>query len=158
MQVKGVVSSVSGFAGGDKENPTYEEVSSGATGHAETVKIDFDSEKISYEDLLSIFFYIHNPTELNRQGDDVGTQYRSAIFYANAAQKNAAENFIASASRDKIYKKPIMTEIKPLQKFYRAEEYHQHYFEKNPNESYCALVVAPKVEKFKEAFKKFYRV
>jgi peptide-methionine (S)-S-oxide reductase len=158
VRVKGVISSVSGFAGGEKENPTYEEVSSGTTGHAETVKIEFDPAQISYDDLLSIFFYIHDPTSLNRQGDDVGTQYRSAIFYADEAQKNTAEGFVASLAKEQTYKKPIVTEITPLKKFYRAEEYHQHYFEKNPNESYCTFVVAPKVEKFKKTFKKFYRV
>jgi peptide-methionine (S)-S-oxide reductase len=155
--VKGVISSVSGFAGGEKENPSYEDVSSGTTGHAETVKIEFDSAQISYKNLLSIFFYLHDPTSLNRQGDDVGTQYRSAIFCADEAQKKVAEDFIASLAKEKTYKKPIVTEIKSLKKFYRAEEYHQHYFEKNPNESYCALVIAPKVEKFKKTFKKFYQ-
>ena len=156
-RVKGVVSSVSGFAGGEKENPSYEDVSSGTTGHAETVKIGFDPALISYKDLLSVFFYIHDPTSLNRQGDDVGTQYRSAIFYADEAQKKIADDFVSSLASEKTYKKPIVTEIMPLKKFYQAEEYHQHYFEKNPNESYCTLVIAPKVEKLKAAFKKFYR-
>ena len=157
VRIKGVLSSVSGFAGGDKESPTYEEVSSGKTGHAETVKVEFDPAQISYEDLLAVFFYIHDPTSLNRQGDDVGAQYRSAIFYADEAQKKIAEDFVFALAKEKAYKKPVVTEIKPLKKFYQAEEYHQHYFEKNPNESYCAFVVAPKVEKFKAAFKKFYR-
>jgi peptide-methionine (S)-S-oxide reductase len=156
LRVKGVVSSVSGYAGGDKADPTYEEVSSGATGHAETVKIEFDPALISYGDLLSIFFYIHDPTSVNRQGNDVGTQYRSAIFYENDGQKKSATDFVDALKRESAYKKPIVTEIKKLEKFYPAEDYHQRYFEKNPDKAYCALVIAPKVEKFKAAFKKFY--
>ena len=157
LRVRGVLSSVSGYAGGDKENPTYEEVSGGTTGHAETTKIEFDPAQISYEDLLSIFFYIIDPTSVNRQGNDAGTQYRSVIFYENEAQKKIAAAFINKLSQEKVYKKPIATEILPLNKFYQAEDYHQRYFEKNPDKAYCQMVVAPKVEKFKAAFKKFYQ-
>jgi len=158
LRVKGVLSSVSGYAGGQTPEPTYEEVSTGMTGYAETVKLEYDPAVIAYDDLLSIFFYVHDPTSLNRQGNDAGTQYRSTVFYETEAQKTAAEEFIASRQASGEYKKPIVTTIEPLVKFYRAEEYHQRYFEKNPDKAYCQLVIVPKVEKFKAAYKKFFVV
>lgn len=156
-RVKGVGSCISGYAGGTKENPTYEDVGTGKTGYAETEKIEYDKTVISYEDLLSIFFYIHHPSDLNRQGHDIGTQYRSAIFYDDDEQKEAAEKYIAELKASGKFEKPIVTEVKPLKKFYEAEEYHQRYFEHNLNEPYCAFVIVPKLEKFKAAFKKFYK-
>jgi methionine-S-sulfoxide reductase len=157
LRMKGIASVVSGFAGGAKDNPTYDDVATGRTGHAETVKIEYDQTIITYEDLLSIYFFIHDPTLLNRQGNDIGTQYRSAVFYANEEQKAAAEKFITELKDSGKYKKPIVTEVKPLVKFYLAEKNHTHYFENNLSDPYCAFVIAPKVEKFKNTFKKFYK-
>ena len=149
--VKGVKDVVSGYAGGHTENPDYRSVCSGATGHAEVVQITFDPSVVSYEELLDIFWKIHDPTTLNRQGADVGTQYRSVIFYHDEGQKKIAEESRAEAQ--KRFGAPIVTEIVPLTKFWPAEEYHQDYFRKNPYHGYCRAVVAPKVEKFRENFK-----
>ena len=152
-QIDGVIETVVGYSGGDVENPTYELVCTGTTGHAEVCQIKFNPEKISYQELLEIFFKTHDPTTLNRQGADVGTQYRSVIFYHNEIQKNLAINFIKNLERDGVFSKPIVTQLEPLKNFYRAEEYHQNYFEKNPYSTYCIFVVAPKVDKTKKLFK-----
>lgn len=150
-QVPGVISVTSGYAGGHTENPTYKEVCSGETGHAEVVQVEFDPQKVSYRELLDIFWQSHDPTSLNRQGADVGTQYRSIILYHNEEQKKIAEESKREIS--KYYDKPIVTEIVPLKKFYRAEEYHQNFYEKNPNYGYCVVVIKPKVEKVKKILK-----
>jgi peptide-methionine (S)-S-oxide reductase len=142
----GVKSVTSGYAGGAKENPTYEEVSTGTTGHAEVVQIEFDPEVISFGKILETFWDVHDPTTLNRQGADVGTQYRSIIFYANAAQKAAAEKSKAEAQKN--FSKPIVTQIVPFKKFFKAENYHQDYFRNHPDQPYCSIVIRPKVEKF----------
>jgi peptide-methionine (S)-S-oxide reductase len=149
-RAKGVRDVVVGYAGGRRPNPSYEQVCTGVTGHAEVVMIDYDENKISYDELLDIFFEIHDPTQLNRQGNDVGTQYRSVIFYLNEEQKEKALKKLEELKKNGIN---AVTEIKPLKAFYRAEDYHQNYFEKNPQNPYCAYVVAPKVVKFLEKFK-----
>jgi len=143
----GVKSVTSGYAGGTKENPTYKEVCTGVTGHAEVIQIEFDPQKISYEKLLEVFWEAHDPTTMNRQGADAGTQYRSVILYHNDAQKQAAEKSKELAQWR--FPRPIVTEIIPLTKFFKAEEYHQDYFRKNPNAPYCAVVISPKLEKLK---------
>ncbi|MDX1808547.1 MAG: peptide-methionine (S)-S-oxide reductase MsrA [Sulfurospirillaceae bacterium] len=148
--VKGVTKVESGYAGGDVKNPTYEQVCTGTTGHAEVVKITFDDKIVDLKKLLNIFFAVHDPTTLNRQGNDVGSQYRSVIFYFNDKQKEIAEEVIRSES-DK-FNKPIVTEVLKAPIFYKAEEYHQDYFKKNPNQGYCIYVVRPKVDKFIEKF------
>jgi peptide-methionine (S)-S-oxide reductase len=145
--VKGVKSAVSGYAGGHAPNPTYKQVCAGDTGHAEVVQIEFDPKVITYEQLLDLFWTAHDPTSLNRQGADKGTQYRSIVLYHNDAQRQAAEKSKAKASAGSA--KPFVTEIQPLEKFYPAEDYHQDYFDKNPNAAYCTVVIRPKVEKFK---------
>ena len=155
-RVKGVDSAISGYAGGSLENPSYEQVSSGKTGHAEVTEVSFDSEKISLEDILHIFFTVHDPTTLNRQGNDVGTQYRSIILYAGDEQKQIAEKVIQEIEKENVYSEKIVTELKPLETFYPAEEYHQNYFQKNPEAAYCQIVIAPKVSKFRQKFQKFY--
>jgi len=152
QELKGVVHVTSGYAGGQTANPTYEDVCTGRTGHAEVVQIEFDPQVMSYRDLLQVFFTIHDPTTLNRQGNDAGTQYRSAIFYHSAAQKAAAERVIADLGAGKIYDDPIVTEVVPASKFYAAEAYHQEYFRRNPAQPYCAFVVRPKVAKFRKRF------
>jgi peptide-methionine (S)-S-oxide reductase len=151
-EVKGVHSVESGYAGGAKPNPTYREVCSGMTGHAEVVQVNFDPNLVSYRNLLNVFFAIHDPTTLNRQGADVGTQYRSAIFYHNEEQKQIAEDLIRELNEQKIWDRPIVTEVAPLDKFYMAEDYHQEYFANNPYQPYCMAVVAPKVSKFRKHF------
>ncbi len=149
--VRGVEDVVSGYAGGSVENPTYEQVCSGSTGHAEVVRITYDPNVVSYKDLLDIFWKIHDPTTLNRQGADVGTQYRSVIFYENESQKETAQK--SKEEAQKHFSDPIVTQIEPLDKFWPAEEYHQDYFRRNPYQGYCQAVVAPKVDKFKREFK-----
>ena len=146
QMLPGVKSVTSGYAGGAKENPTYEEVSTGTTGHAEVVQIEFDPEVISFGKILETFWDVHDPTTLNRQGADVGTQYRSIIFYANAAQKAVAEKSKAEAQKN--FSKPIVTQIVPFKKFFKAENYHQDYFRNHPDQPYCSIVIRPKVEKF----------
>jgi peptide-methionine (S)-S-oxide reductase len=149
-EIEGVTHVVSGYAGGERPNPTYEQVSTGRTGHAEVVQVEFDPDVISYADVLDIFWAIHDPTTLNRQGADVGTQYRSVIFYADDDQRRAAE-----ASRDTIqdaWPRPVVTEIVPLQAFYPAEEYHQDYFAKNPDQGYCQLIINPKLKKLRDRY------
>ncbi len=153
---KGVVSAVSGYAGGTTVNPSYEQVCGGSTGHAEVVKITYDPAHITLDDILHIFFLIHNPTTRNRQGSDIGTQYRSVIFYENDIQKQAAEKIIAELSQAKAYDDPFVTEVLPLEKFYEAESYHQNYFKKNPDHAYCQAVIAPKLAKFRQKYSNFY--
>lgn len=149
-KLMGVQKAVSGYSGGATPNPSYQAVCTGETGHAEVVQIEFDPEEISFEELLEVFFEIHDPTTLNRQGADVGTQYRSAIFYHSQKQKEIAEKVIEEVASG--WKNPIVTEVTPFETFYRAEQYHQNYFAINPNQPYCRAVVSPKVEKFKKKF------
>jgi peptide-methionine (S)-S-oxide reductase len=151
--LEGIQDVVSGYSGGKTKNPDYRSVCSGTTGHAECVKITYDPTVISYKQLLEAFFRSHDPTSLNRQGADVGTQYRSVIFYTNPKQKQEAEEIMTALNNSGAYPKPIVTEISALDKFYIAEKYHQDYYANNPGEGYCAVVIAPKLEKFKEVFK-----
>jgi peptide-methionine (S)-S-oxide reductase len=151
-ELKGVESAESGYAGGSVPNPTYKQVCNGDTGHAEVVQIAFDPSVVSYKDILKVFFTIHDPTTLNRQGADVGTQYRSAIFYHSPDQKAAAEEVIRDITAQGIWDAPIVTEVAALDKFYVAEDYHQEYFARNPTQGYCSFVIAPKVAKFREKF------
>ncbi len=155
--LKGVSSVVSGYIGGTIKNPTYEQVCGGATGHAEAIKIEYDPSIISYDDLLAVFFNTHNPTTLNRQGNDVGTQYRSAIFYANGEQKDKAEALIRELNEAKAYDRPIVTEVVPLSEFYSAEVYHQEYYKKYKDQPYCEIIIAPKLEKLQEQFAKLLK-
>ena len=150
--LKGVTDVVSGYSGGHTENPTYREVCSETTGHAEVTQITFDPQEISFADILRVFFAVHDPTTLNRQGNDIGTSYRSAIFYHTPEQKQAAEEVIREVTDAGIYDNPIVTELAPFDKFYPAEDYHQEYFANNPNVPYCAAVVSPKVKKFRQKF------
>jgi len=152
-RIDGVSNVVSGYAGGHKNNPTYKEVCDGTTGHSEVIQISYDPDKISYDELLEIFFKTHDPTTLNRQGADVGTQYRSAIFYHNDEQKKRAEYYKNELDKSGAWDNPIVTEISPLTDFYPAEDYHQDYYENNPNQGYCTYVIGPKVEKFEKVFK-----
>ena len=143
---------MSGYSGGHTENPTYQQVCSETTGHAEVVQIKFDPEVLSYDDLLRVYFTVHDPTQLNRQGNDIGTSYRSAIFYHSDEQRRLAEQVIDEISAEGIYDNPIVTEVTPFDKFFPAENYHQEYFANNPTQPYCAAVVAPKVAKFRKKF------
>ena len=157
QHVKGVVSATSGYAGGTKDRPDYEEVSSGMTGHAESVRVVFDPSQVSFNDLLKVFFSVaHDPTQLNRQGPDVGTQYRSAIFYLTDDQKAAADAYIAQLTASHAYSRKIVTEVTKLNKFYRAEDYHQNYAELNPNNPYIRINDAPKVANLKKDFPQFF--
>jgi len=149
-EVKGVISVESGYTGGHVPDPSYEQVCAGDTGHAEVVKLQFDPAVISYRDLLEIFFTIHDPTTLNRQGNDVGTQYRSVIYYDSPQQEATARQVIAEMAN--VWDAPIVTELAPVQPYYRAEDYHQDYFRQHPLQGYCAFVVAPKVAKFKSTY------
>lgn len=151
-QLQGVADVVSGYSGGRSANPSYELVCSGATGHAEVVQVTFDPLVISFREILEVFFAIHDPTTLNRQGADVGTQYRSAIFYHTPEQKAVAEQVVAWLSAEGLWDKPIVTEVTPFQAFYPAEDYHQEYFARNPRQGYCQVVVAPKVAKFRKKY------
>ncbi len=151
-QTNGVSSVESGYMGGKNADPTYEQVCSGRTAHAEVVQVTFDTAVISFRELLEMFFVIHDPTTLNRQGNDVGTQYRSAIFYHSPEQKKTAEEVIAAFTKDKVYTNPIVTEVVPTGPFYVAEDYHQEYFARNPLQGYCTYVVGPKVAKFRKQF------
>lgn len=151
-EIKGIHSVESGYAGGHVDNPTYRAVCNGDTGHAEVVQVHFDPNVVSYRDLLNVFFAIHDPTTLNRQGADVGTQYRSAIFYHDEEQKKIAEELIKDLNAQKIWDKPIVTEVEKLDKVYVAEDYHQEYYARNPYQPYCMAVVAPKVSKFRKHF------
>ena len=153
VDLKGVEKVVSGYIGGKTENPTYKEVCSGYSGHAEAIKITFNPDEVAYEDLLEIFFATHDPTTINRQGADVGTQYRSEIFYTTDEQKVAAENFIKLLTEQDILGKKIVTKISQASTFYPAEDYHQDYYAQNPDQPYCAMVIAPKLEKLKKNYK-----
>lgn len=150
--VTGVIEAVSGYAGGHKDNPTYKEVCAGDTGHAEVVRVTFDAELLSYRELLEIFFALHDPTQLNRQGNDVGTQYRSAIFYHDEDQRDIAANIIAEIEDEKFWDNPVVTELVEINNYYAGEDYHQDYFNQNPDNQYCNMVVAPKLAKFKKTF------
>ncbi|TMC59388.1 MAG: peptide-methionine (S)-S-oxide reductase MsrA [Chloroflexi bacterium] len=149
-EVQGVTDVVSGYAGGAAANPTYEQVCSGRTGHAEVVQVRFDPKRIAYRELLELFFSIHDPTTLNRQGADAGTQYRSVIFYHDDEQKRVAEQLLRELESAKTFHKPIVTQIAPFHGFYPAEEYHQEYFKRNPYQGYCQVIIAPKMAKFRQ--------
>ena len=151
-ELRGVASVTSGFSGGHTVNPTYEEVSTGTTGHAETVNIVFDPKQITYDELVEVFFTDHDPTQLNRQGNDVGTEYRSAIFYHNAAQKQKAEYYIKKINESHAYPKPVVTQVVPFKVFYKAEGYHQNYFSRNGSVPYCKYVIQPELDKFRKVF------
>jgi peptide-methionine (S)-S-oxide reductase len=153
-ELNGVEKVESGYSGGTTENPTYKQVCSGETGHAETVQITFDPNVISYEELLKVFFTVHDPTTLNRQGADVGRQYRSVIFYHNDQQRSTAEKVIREVAGSGIWNGPIVTKLEPFTAFYKAESYHQDYFQNNPRQPYCQMVIAPKLGKFREHYSK----
>lgn len=157
QQLEGVLQVQSGYSGGHLHNPTYKEVCTGTTGHAEVCKIDFDPERISFEFLLSVFWKIHDPTSINRQGNDIGPQYRSAIFYTSETQKNQAMQLKQHLSDSAVFFQPIVTEITPFTQFYPAENYHNDYFRLHGEEPYCAMVVKPKVEKFEKAFQSYLK-
>lgn len=152
LKLRGVSSVVPGYTGGQVENPTYEQVSGGETGHAEAIKFEFNPEEISYRDLLEVFFATHDSTTLNRQGNDVGPQYRSVIFYANEEQKQDAEKIVKELQEADAFQNPIVTTIEPVGEFYEAEDYHKNYFERNQGQPYCQVIIAPKLKKFKEKF------
>ncbi len=153
QRLKGVHSVTSGYSGGQKENPSYDQVCTGKTGHAEVTQIVYDPKVITFDELLEVFWKTHDPTTLNRQGADVGTQYRSVIFYHNDEQKEKAEKYKEELNKAKIWDNPIVTEISPLINFYKAEDYHQEYYNRNTNAGYCTFVITPKLEKFKKVFK-----
>lgn len=155
--LKGVYSVVPGYTGGKTKNPTYEEVSIGLTGHAEVIKIEYDPKVISYDDLLAVFFNTHDPTTLNRQGNDIGSQYRSAIFYQNEEEKRKAEKLINELNKSKAYPSPVVTEVNLLEEFYEAESYHHNYYENNKDKPYCMIVIAPKLEKLQKRFAELLR-
>jgi peptide-methionine (S)-S-oxide reductase len=152
LPVKGIKSVVSGYSGGKVKNPTYKEVCSGLTGHAEVIQVTFDPTIISYSEILEIFWNTHDPTTLNKQGADEGTQYRSVIYFHNDEQKKIAEDYKTQLNQSAVFKHPVVTEISPFTVFYPAENYHQNYFELNPTQGYCAYVIRPKVEKFRKQF------
>ena len=151
-QLKGVEKVESGYSGGRSAHPSYQDVCSGTTGHAETVQVTFDSNVISYEDILHIFFTTHDPTTLNRQGGDVGTQYRSVIFYHNDKQRETAQRIIKELNGSKVWKNPIVTELSPFKAFYKAEDYHQEFYERNRNYPYCQVVIEPKIAKLRQHY------
>ena len=151
-QLKGIVSAISGYAGGIVNNPSYEQVCSGESGHAEVVRLSFDESIISYEDILKIFFTLHDPTQLNRQGNDVGTQYRSAIFYHDEQQKVLAQSLIQKMTEDRTWPDPIVTEVTEINNYFDAETYHQGYAKDNPQNQYCQFVVSPKLAKFRQRY------
>jgi len=153
QQLEGVEKVTSGYSGGHVANPTYEQVTGKQTGHAECLNIEYDPKKISFDELLEIFWQTHDPTTLNRQGADAGPQYRSVVFYHNAAQKQKAEQYKAELNKSGAFDKPIVTTLEPFTKFYAAEDYHQNYYKNNPGEGYCQIVIRPKVEKFEKVFK-----
>lgn len=153
MEVRGISKATSGYSGGTVKNPSYREVTSGRTGHAEVVQLEFDTEIISYKDILEIFFHLHDPTTLNRQGADVGTQYRSVIFYHNDEQEKIARQIFEEIDRSDLWENPLVTEITPLTEFYVAEDYHQNYYTNNPNQPYCTFVISPKISKLRKLFK-----
>ena len=151
-ELRGVEKVESGYAGGSVPNPSYEQVCTGRTGHAEVTQITYDPREVSFGDLLDVFFTIHDPTTLNRQGADVGTQYRSAIFYHNPEQQQIAKQKIAELTEQRVWDDPIVTQLEPLGDFYPAEDYHRDYYQRNPNQGYCRVVIAPKVSKFRKQY------
>lgn len=151
-ELQGVVSVTPGYAGGSQSNPTYEQVCGGNTGHAEVVRVEFDPAIIAFQDLLSVFFTVHDPTTLNRQGNDVGTQYRSAIYYTTDTERQEIERFIRELEHKKVFESPILTEVRPLEAFYEAEEYHKNYYAKNPDQAYCQAIINPKLKKLREKY------
>ncbi|WP_340113846.1 peptide-methionine (S)-S-oxide reductase MsrA [Maribellus mangrovi] len=153
LELKGVTDVKPGYSGGDVKNPSYKEVCTGTTGHAEVVQITFDADVISFSEILEVFFMTHDPTTLNRQGNDVGTQYRSVIFYHNEKQKETAEKVIQLFKQEEVYDKPIVTEVAPFDKFYVAEDYHLNYYNRNKSQGYCQYIITPKLEKFRKIFK-----
>ncbi len=153
QQLLGVDTVISGYIGGEIANPTYKQVTTGKTGHAEAVNVIYQTDVITYDELLEAFFIAHDPTQLNRQGNDIGTQYRSAIFYRNDTEKKKAEYYISRLSEANVYDQPIVTTLEPYTTFYVAEDYHQNYFNLNPKQAYCQYVIVPKLEKFKKVFK-----
>ena len=153
LEIKGVEKVVSGYIGGKTVNPTYKDICTGETGHAEAIQITFNPNEVAFEDLLEIFFGTHDPTTLNRQGADVGTQYRSAIFYHSEAQKTKAENYIQLLEKEKLYDKKIVTKVSSATVFYPAEDYHQNYYNQNSSQGYCQMVIAPKLEKLRKYYK-----
>jgi peptide-methionine (S)-S-oxide reductase len=153
QRLNGVEKVVSGYSGGHVDKPAYEQVCTGTTGHAESIQITYDPSKVSYDELLEVFWKMHDPTQKNRQGNDVGPQYRSVIFYHDAEQKKLAEAYKAKLEAEKIWDRPIVTEIAPFSKFWPAEEYHQNYYNNNTSKGYCAAVITPKIEKFRKIFK-----
>ncbi|ELZ27884.1 methionine sulfoxide reductase A [Halorubrum distributum JCM 13561] len=152
-ELDGVESVTSGYAGGHADDPTYREVCTGTTGHAEVVQVEYDPDALSYEDILEIFFTVHDPTQLNRQGPDVGSQYRSIVLYHDDEQRDVAERYVEALDEEGGYDDEVVTEVEPLETFYRAEEKHQDYFEKNPADAYCTMHAQPKVEKVRERFR-----
>lgn len=152
MDLAGVISVTSGYTGGHTQNPTYKEVCDGTTGHAEVARIVFDDEIITFDELLELFWFVHDPTQLNRQGNDIGTQYRSVVFYHDEIQKELTEKYKKKLTDEHVWENPIVTEISPIGEFYPAEDYHMNYFALNPENPYCQSVVRPKVEKFKKVF------
>ncbi|HBD27485.1 MAG TPA: peptide-methionine (S)-S-oxide reductase [Flavobacterium sp.] len=153
LEIKGVEKVVSGYIGGTTKNPTYNDICTGETGHAEAIQITFNPNEVAYEDLLEVFFATHDPTTLNRQGADIGTQYRSEIFYHSEAQKTKAENYIQLLEKEKLYDKKIVTKVSSATVFYNAEEYHQNYYNQNSSQGYCQMVIAPKLEKLRKYYK-----
>jgi len=153
LELKGVVDVKPGYSGGHIKNPSYKEVCTGTTGHAEVVQITFDPDVVSYSEILEVFFMTHDPTTLNRQGNDVGPQYRSVIFYHNEAQKETAEKVIQLFEKEEVYDKPIVTQVEPFDKFYVAEDYHFNYYNRNKSQGYCQFIITPKLEKFRKIFK-----
>ena len=154
QMLDGVIKSESGYSGGHVKNPSYKEVCNGTTGHAEVIQVTYDKSKLSYEDMLQAFWQSHDPTQLNRQGNDRGTQYRSAIFYHNPEQQKLAEEYKKKLNEEKVYDSPVVTEISPFTVFYKAEGYHQDYYNQNGDQPYCSYVIQPKVEKFRKVFEK----
>jgi peptide-methionine (S)-S-oxide reductase len=152
LEIKGVKKVVSGYIGGTTLNPTYSEICTGTTGHAEAIQITFDPSEVGFEDLLEVFFGTHDPTTLNRQGADVGTQYRSAIFYHSEDQMKKAQNYITLIAKEKLYDREIVTKVSPATKFYDAEDYHQNYYNQNASQGYCQMVIAPKLEKLRKYY------
>ncbi|UQD56438.1 peptide-methionine (S)-S-oxide reductase MsrA [Flavobacterium sp. K5-23] len=153
LELKGVKSVISGYIGGNTLNPTYKDICNGDTGHAEAIQIEFDPEIISFGELLEIFFATHDPTTLNRQGNDLGTQYRSEIFYHNENQKNVSEQYINLLTKENTFSNPIVTKISPATVFYEAEDYHQNYYNQNSSQGYCSFMITPKIEKLKKVYK-----
>jgi len=153
VKVRGVTDVESGYSNGQVKNPSYQDVCTGTTGHAEVVKLEYDPEQVSTRQILEIFFTVHDPTQLNRQGNDTGTQYRSGIYYTTPQQKEEAEAIIREMTGDRMWDSPVVTEVKPLENYWPAEDYHQDFFEKNPHQGYCMAVAAPKVAKFRKTFR-----